>query len=324
MKQILILITGCLVLLTAGASAQEVIITGFPEGKAGSLGTEFFAPYQGDLQAVADTLDTYPLAVAVVLGGADGEKFGTDHDAKNPGIALGRAHMLRRHLIYDFGVDSNRIVIQSTDIHEAGEQYRFASVRVVREIADLEQNLLDRIEALENRPPVEKHFTETQMITDTTEHPGYLGLQLGAGITTTPFGGVPIVTGAISWRRTIYIEAIFGHTFWNNDYTADTLTFDSKKRVAGVQLIWFPNEDLPVGAVGGWFRSEQLADDYHQYVRLSEGPMIGLRVVPLDFLNLTATYNPSKHRSFENLAADSENDQFMLSATVFFELGGAR
>jgi len=308
--------------LGATAGAQEVVIPGFPEAVGGSIGEEFFQPYYADLQALADTLAQYPLMLAVVTGGADGLEYREHHDAKNPGLAIGRAHVLRNLLVDKFKIDPHRIIIQSVDGLAAGEAHRFASVRVVRELSDLG----GRVSALEERPPVEKHFTET-----VREVPGeapalddFLGLQFGAGVSTSPFGGLPIVTGALSWKRTVYLEGVFGYTLWNSEFQFEDQLLKTKRRLAGGQVVVFPLKNIPVGAVGGWMRFEEISEYYYKYVRLSEGPMVGVRAVPFDHLAITGAYNPARHRITEDLKSMAKNGQFMLTLTAFVEIGGAR
>jgi hypothetical protein len=308
-----------LLLLIAGASySQEVVITGFPVGVAGSVEEDFFQPYYPELQAVADTLNKYPSARAIITGGADGYRYRQNSDAKNPGVALGRAHTLRLLLIHEFGVDSSKINIQTKEVRVRGEQYRFASVRISWELSALEA----RIDSVANRPPIERHFTEVKEVADDPVET--FGLQFGAGVSTSPFGGIPIVTGAITWQRTIFVEAVLGHTFWNSEFGFEGVDLDTWKRMAGAQVIVYPWEEVPLGFVGGWMRIEDVSRDYHKYVRLSEGPMVGLRVTPLEFLSVTGVYNPSKHREVGELLADSKNGRFLLSVTAHLTFGGEK
>jgi hypothetical protein len=99
MKQYLILTLISLAFLTGPVLSQEVVITDFPLGVGGSVDPDVFKPYYAQLKAISDTLRMYPLARAIVAGGADGEEYRENNDAKNPGLALGRAYILRNLLI---------------------------------------------------------------------------------------------------------------------------------------------------------------------------------------------------------------------------------
>jgi len=150
----ILLVAGCLALLPGVTWSQEVVVSGFPIGVGGSVSRDFFRPYYPELQAMADTLRKYPLVRAVITGGADGEHYRQNHDAKNPALALGRAHALRNLLIYEFNV------IRSEDVKTKGARYRYASVHIAREVSDLDA----RLDTVENRPPVEKHIIEVKEI----------------------------------------------------------------------------------------------------------------------------------------------------------------
>ncbi len=86
----------------------------------------------------------------------------------------------------------------------------------------------------------------------------------------------------------------------------------------------FPYEDIPVGAVGGWVRVEEISQDYYEYVKLSEGLVLGLRGMPLEWLSITAAWNPSKQRVVDDLKSDSKNGQFMIFAQAHILFGGQR
>jgi hypothetical protein len=318
MMKSIVLALGCLTLLTAVTLPQEVVISGFPVGVGGSIDRDFFKPYYAELKALSDTLQKYPLVCAVITGGADGESYRQNNDAKNPGLALGRAHVLRALMIDEFKVDSTRLLIQSEDVAEKGDRFRYVSVRIAWEIADLES----RLDAVEKRPPVEKHFTEVKEITgDIKEN---LGLQLGGGISSSPFGGIPVIVGAVTWKRVVYIEGIAGHTFWNNTFRINDTELDTKRRLIGGHMIVYPSHRLPIGIVGGWIRVEEISQEYYEYVRLSEGPVLGLRASAFDFLSLTAAYNPSKHRAVPEERSTSENGQFLVFLTAYAAIGGTR
>jgi len=309
--------------LGMAASSQEVVIPDFPLGVAGSIESGFFEPYKAQLQAVADTLRTYPKSKAIIVGGADGEQYRQNNDALNPGLALGRALILRNLLVNEFKVDSSQIVIWTEDSRVFGPEHRYASVRVDRELADIDY----RLTALENRPPVEKVVTEIREPQDSIVHTDVienLGLQFAVGISSSSFGPVPLGSIDIFWKKSIYVEGLFGHTFWNEDYNYSGTNLDIKRRIIGGRVIIYPDPDLPVGIVGGWVRSEEIAQPYYQYVRLSEGVDIGLRAELFDCLQITGTYNPSKRRIVGTTISEFNDDQFMISAMVFKALGGSK
>jgi len=315
------IILGCVLLLSGVVWPQEVVISDFPLGLAGSVGQDLIKPYYSELKALVDTLNKYPLARAIVSGGADGEQYRENNDAHNPAVALGRAHVLRGVLITEFKVDSSRIIVQSEDVTAKGGRHRYASVRVDRDLSDLET----RVDALESRPPVEKHFTEQTIVRET---PGGFakdfGLQFGVGVSSSPYGGIPMVAGAATWKRMIFAEAIAGHTFWNGTFRFRGVDLDTKRRFIGGRVIVYPFTRIPVGLVGGWIRIEEVSQEYYKYVKLSEGPMLGLRVTPLEFLSITGTYNPSKRRVADGIRSSSANGQFLVSIMAHLAVGGAK
>ncbi len=304
--------------------SQEVVIEDFPLGVAGSIDPDFFTPYKSQLQAVADTLRAYPKAKAVIVGGADGEQFRENHDALNPGLALGRALILRNLLVNDFKVDSSQIVIWAEDALAFGPKHRFASVRIDRELSDIHRRLAD----LENRPPVEKTITEIHDVPrDSVVHTEVienLGLQFAAGLSSSPYGVLPTGSFAIFWKKSFYVEAIVGHTLWKSDFDFNGTKLDTKRRMLGGQVVVYPDPNFPVGIVGGWMRTEEISQLFYEYVKLSEGLMLGLRSEPLDFLQITGTYNPSKRRVAGVATSELKDDQFMISVMAFKAFGGGK
>lgn len=313
-----------LMILILTASSQEVVIPSFPLGVAGSIEPDFFKQYQSQLQAVADTLIAYPKAKAIIIGGADGIPYWQNHDALNPGLALGRALVLRNILVNEFKVDSSQVVIWTEDSKEYGPEHRFTSVRVDRELADIDRRLTE----LENRPPVERVVSEVSgvprdsvMHTEVIEN---LGLQFAVGISSSAYGPIPAGSIVIFWKKSIYVEGLFGHTFWNEDYNFGGTILDIKRRIIGGQVIVYPDPDVPVGIVGGWIRSEEIAQRFYEYVRLSEGLTLGLRAELLDFVQITGTYNPSKRKIVGIIPTELKDDQFMISVMAFKAFGGGK
>jgi hypothetical protein len=304
--------------LYAMTQAQEVIITEFPLGVGSDIDPGFFEPYQNQLRALADTLLEYPWGFAVVTGGADGIRFNENHDAKNPGLAVGRAQALRNLLVDEFEISPDRIMIQANYSEVKGGPYRYAAVRVVRQLSDMEA----RIDSLEKRPPVETRTTEVREIyRSMTEN---MGLQLGTGLSTSPFGGVPIITGGITWKQFVFVEGIVGHTFWDNSYRFENNELATRRRMAGGLATVYPISKIPVGITGGWIRVEEISQRYNEYVRMSEGPVIGLRITPLDYLSITAVQNTAKHNIIGDIQSRLKNGQFILFATVHVLFGGGK
>jgi hypothetical protein len=300
------------------APAQEVVVTGFPPGIGSDVDTVFFEAYYPQLQALSDTLSNHPLAQAVVTGGADGARYHQNHDSQNPGLAIGRAHALRNLLVSKFDVDSSRIVIQSSNVKSRGGPYRYASVRITWELAHLDAQL----DTLSQRPPVENRVTEVKEIF--MNPPENMGLQLGAGYSASPFGGIPIISGAVTWKRFIFIEGVLGHTFWDNSFRFDGSDLDTRRRMAGGLATIYPLSNIPVGVTGGWLRIEEISQRYNQYVKMSEGPVIGLRVTPFDFLSITAVQNTAKHNLAGDIKSRLKNGQFLFFATVHLVFGGGK
>jgi hypothetical protein len=318
-----ILLIGLVTLLTCSAGAQEVVLDNFPAGVSRDVGKSFFDAYKTDLQVIADTLSKYPKALAIVTGGADGLQFRKYNDALNPGLALGRAHALRSYLIDELGIDSVQILVQSADYDASGGQNRYASVRISMVWLN-DENVAVVAEPIQEEtvepippPPPETTFVKTDMM----EH---FGLQLGGGLSTTPFGVTPIVHGALTWKRQVYIEGIFGHTMWADDFNFGGTMLDTKNRISGTMVSVFPFTDLPVGVIAGWVRIEEISEDYFKYVRLSEGPMIGLKATPLENLSVVGAYHPADERDANQVFSFSDNDQFLFYATLHVNFGGAK
>ncbi len=320
MTKFLLLIICSLMLMMSIGFTQEVIIDGFPKGIGESVDQEFFKKYLPQLKAISDSLHKYPQVNVIITGSADGEQYRMDHDAKNPGLALGRAHTLRDLLVNQFNVDRSQIIINSEEHKSIGDQYRYASVRMAWqwEIVSMKA----RLDTLESRAPVEKHFTEVKEVTQVFSED--YGIQLSAGVSTSPFGGIPVVATAVTWKKILFFEIMGGHTIWNSSYTFENSKLDSRKRMLGGSLIVFPFENHRVGFVGGWIRVEQIAQEYYDYVRLSEGPVFGVKVPIKDYIAITGLYNPSKHRVAGNDLSISKNGQFMLNLTIYKIFGGTK
>jgi hypothetical protein len=309
--------------LSAIGATQEVVIPDFPLGIGGSIEPGIFDQYKSQLQTIADTLKAYPKARAIVIGGADGVPYNKNHDALNPGLALGRALILRNLLVNEFNVDSLQIVIWADEATQYGSEHRYASVRVDREMADIDRRLTE----LENRPPIEKVTEVISAPRDSVIHTEVmenLGLQFAAGISSSAYGPVPLGSIAIFWKKKIYAEGIFGHTFWNEDYNFGSTVLDIKRRTIGGYIVVYPDSDVPIGIVGGWVRTEEIAQPFYEYVRLSEGIALGLRAELLDVLQITGTYNPSKRRIVGITNSDLKDDQFMISVMAFKAFGGGK
>lgn len=300
--------------------SQEVIVTGFPAGVGGSVDPSFFESYYPELRSLADTLAKYPMAWAIVTGGADGARFRYGNDAKNPGLALGRAHTLRRLLIKEFKVDPAQIRVQSQSDRSRGEQYRFAKVRVELDLLTMDaiRAMQARMNDLENRPAVERVKTEvTNIFSD------HMGIQIGAGVSSSPFGGIPIISGGINWKQTLIIEGVVGHTFWNNSFRFEGNDLDTKRRLVGGTVTFYPFDKKRIGFMAGWLHIEELSQRFVEYVRMSEGPLIGIRVLPHEFISITGAYNPSRQRVAGSRISHADNDHFFISISARKLFGGA-
>lgn len=308
--------------MPALTSAQKVVVSGFPIGVAGSVEDSFFEPYYPQLQMIADTLQAYPLLQAVVIGGADGERFNLNNDSKNPGLALGRAHALRSLLLGRFGVDSSKILIQTEDTRGKGEQYRHATVRIIWQMSEFKA----RLDQLASREPIIQqpitHVTEVREVTrDLAEN---MGLQLSSGLSSSPFGAIPIVSGAVVWEDRIYIEALFGHTLWDGSFTFLTEKLETRRRMAAGLVTYFPFEATRIGFLVGWLRVEEIAQRYYEYVQMSEGPMFGATYYPYKFASITAVYNPARQRIVGDPVREERIHELMISASFHVQFGGTK
>lgn len=331
MAKYIVILVGCLALAAAATTVEEVVIPDFPLGVAGSVDLKIFEPYLPQIEAIADSLKHNPIARAVVTGGADGQRYRQSHDAKNPSLALGRAHILRSLLMDNYGVDSTQILIRTEEVKEIGPEYRYVSLRLEPELgkeeADMKLMLNDlaaRLDTLESRPPIEKHFTEVKEVPVVEEEESDLGILFGAGLSTSPFGGLPVVTTAFTYKRIVQVEGIVGHTWWSNNFTFQNVEYSTRRRQIGGHAIIYAFEDLPLGFVGGWLRTEEVAQSPYEYAKLSEGLVLGARYNLLHNLAVTAAYNPSRERIVTEPESTSETGQFLIYLTAQMGIGGAR
>jgi hypothetical protein len=311
----LLLLLGCLILTGGYVSAQEVVITDFPIGVGGSVDPALFKPYQSRLQTVADALRENPKALAIITGSADAEQYRENNDAKNPGLALGRAHALRLWMMQNFSLDTTRLLVQSQDAKQSGPQFRFASIRIVIPPKEV-------IIKTEPAPVIQPQAVTP--VAEPVKFVEHFGLQLGGGVSSSPFGGIPIVSGAITWKQKIYVEGVVGHTLWNGEFKFDGVNLDTKRRLAGCNLIVYPFERTRVGFLLGWTRIEDISRDYYEYVRLSEGALIGVRGEPLKWLSISGAWYPSTERTAGIEKADAKDGLFLFSITAHKLFGGAR
>ena len=320
----------CLILIPGILMAQEVKISGFPVDVGTNIEQEFYKPYYESLQKVADTLKKYPQSTAIITGSADGENYRQFHDTKNAAIALSRAHSLRIFMTQEFSILPTQFVISTEEIRVKSPENRYVSVRVVRETIDLDDRMTgelaaigQRLKALENKPPIEKHFTEIQKESAPAIIENF-GVGVHGGVSTSPFGGIPIVGGSVNWQRKVFLEATVGHTFWNNQFLYEELNLETKRRLFGGHFTYYLGDDNKFGIVAGWMRIEEISQKYYEYIKLSEGPMFGLKFTPYKSLALNLSYNPSKHRTFGTDESHSKNGQFLLSLTIFDLFGGEK
>lgn len=325
-KKVLILI-GLIGLVSVPVSSQELILPGFPVGIGIDVDLSFFSQYDVQLRAVADSLGKYPKSLAIVTGGADGNRYPRYNDALNPSLALGRAQALRNILVNKYNVDSTQILVQATDAKGKGEQYRYASIRIIHGTDEIE----GRLHSLEQKEPLQGRFAAIdEKIYELQQRPEPrlliedLALHLGAGLSTSAFGPIPIVSGAVSWKRYVYIEGVLGHTFWNSTFNFNGTDLDTRKRLAGGQVIVFPFKETTIGFLAGWVRVEEISQDFYKYVELSEGPVFGVRVLPTENFTVTAAYNPSKQLEAGVPLSEADNELFKLSVTYFLTIGGTK
>jgi len=308
-------------LLAVTAVGQEVKMPDFPKGVGRSVGISFFEPYFPQLEAIANTLKADSAAMAVITGKADGVKYPRHNDAMNPGLALGRAQALADLMLDRFGVDSVQIQIQAQTVEQQGPQFRAVSIRVQKPAPPPPPTVIEKVQPVIEQP--EPPPPEPVYIVDSVKvvSPDNFRLHVGAGMTTSPFGGMPFVSGAVSWNRQVYIEGAFGHAFWSRDFELNNQVLGTKDRMIAGMAIVYPFTDIPVGAVAGWVRIEEISNDFHEYTQLSEGLMIGVRAMPIQYASLTAMYNPSKHRNAEVDISDAKNGQILLQLAVHLTFG---
>jgi hypothetical protein len=310
-------VIGTLTLIAASAQAQEVVITDFPLGVGGDIAPDFFEPYYPQLQTVVDTLAAYPLARAVIVGSADGYRYDRDHDAKNPGLSVGRAHALRNLLLDVFGADSSQLVVQSVDVPWEGGRYRSVIVTIDRDLAGLDE----RLGVMLAPARVDTHTIEVHEVTRVESG---MGLRLAAGASSSPYGVIPIVSAAVHWRQTIIFEAVAGHQLWTDGYMYGTDNLAVWSRTMSLDIIYYPWETRPIGFIGGWTRFEEMSKDYHEYTQLSEGPVLGVTVMPWHWAQIAGMWQPSRNRDISDPESEAKHDQFVLRLTVHTDLGGAR
>ena len=94
--------------------------------------------------------------------------------------------------------------------------------------------------------------------------------------------------------------------------------------MAGSNFIVYPFKNLRAGFLAGWVRIEEISQDYYQFVRKSEGLLLGMRAEPLSFLSVTGAYYPSAERTAGIPRAETKNNLFLISVTAHKTFGGAK
>jgi hypothetical protein len=300
------------------AQSQELVITGFPPGVGGDVDSSFFQPYYPRIQEIADTLQKYPSSLAIITGSADGIPYAKNDDSQNPGLALGRAHKLRDLMINNFHTDSDQIITQSSETKDKGDLFRSVSVRINWDFVHIES----KIDTLAQRPTGQEKIIEIHEVEKSIYDA--MGLYLGAGYSSSPFGGMPIIAGGITYGRIIYIEGIFGHTFWRNSFTYEGTDLSTIRRLAGGLALYYPVSDIPVGVAAGWIHTEEISRRFNEYVKMSEGPAAGIRITPVEYLSVTGLYNPSKHNISGKEKSEVKNNQFIFSMNFHLIFGGGK
>lgn len=299
------------------AVAEEIVIRGFPLGVGENLDDQFLAPYYSQLAALAESLRIDPLAELVVRGSRDDSRYRNDHDAKNAGLSVGRADLVEKYLVQNFGADSNRISIETQLEKGHGDRYRYVSIRLVRRFG----SLLARIDTLERQINSlgQQPLAERPQPARKPEVNDFV-IEMTAGISTTPFGAVPTGTGAFVYRRWLYIQGILGHTWWDSRSNFSGRRLYTWHRLAGGMIIAYPSFSRPVGLAAGWLRHEDISQSYYRYVRMTEGPIFGARVSPFKRILVGLYYNPMKRVIGTDRAKISAN-QFLVS--VSYQLIGS-
>ena len=90
---------------------------------------------------------------------------------------------------------------------------------------------------------------------------------------------IPILSAAVNWKSTVLLEAVAGHQFWTDGYMYGTENLAVWSRTIALDLIYYPWETTPIGFIGGWSRVEEMSKDYHEYVQISEGPVLGVTAI---------------------------------------------
>ena len=234
---------------------------------------------------------------------------------------------MRNILVGQYNVDSTQILVQSADAKNKGEQYRYVSIRIIHGTAEIES----RLHLLEQKEPLDSRFAElNEKITELQQKPeprlliDDLTLHFSGGLSTSPFGPIPIVGAAVSWKKFAFIEGVLGHTFWNSDFDFAGVNLDTRKRMAGGHAIVYPFKNKRIGLLGGWYRFEEISQTFYKYVKLSEGPVFGLRGLATENISITAAYNPSKQLEAGFPLSNTDNDLFLLSLTYFLTIGGEK
>ena len=322
-----IVLIGLIGMVSVPVSSQELTLPGFPLGIGLDVDQSFFSQYDIQLRAVADSLGKYPKSLAIITGGTDGNRYPRYNDALNPSLALGRAQALRNVLVGQYNVDSTQILVQSADAKHKGEVYRYVSIRIIHGQVEIES----RLHVLEQKEPLDGRLAElSEKITALEQKPeprlliDDLNLHFSGGLSTSPFGPIPIVGGAVSWKKFAFIEGVLGHTFWNSDFDFAGVNLDTRKRMAGGQAVIYPFKNKRIGLLGGWYRFEEISQTFYKYVKLSEGPVFGLRGLATENISITAAYNPSKQLEAGFPLSDTDNDLFLLSLTYFLTIGGGK
>jgi hypothetical protein len=301
------------------SGVNEVVIRGFPLGAGESLDAGFFAPYDAQLSAMVDSLKADPLAEIVVRGSRDAVRFRTDHDAKNAGLSLGRADVVEKYLVQRLDADSNRIFIETIKEDGQGESYRYISVRLIHRF----QSLMARIDSLEQQlASLRDHPVALHQVPPPAPEPKDLVIEMTAGLSASPFGPIPVATGAFVYREWLYIQGLLGHTWWDSRSNFAGARLYTWHRVAGGMIIAYPHFTGPVGLAAGWLRHEDISQSFYRYVRMTEGPIFGARVSPYKRIQLGLYYHPLK-RVYGTDRAKIHSDQFLLSVTYQL-IGGGR
>lgn len=266
-------------------SAKKLTISGFPPDTAQAKAFEIFSQHNAEITAFAKELKENPNIKAVITGFADALPYRQSHDAKNTAIALARAEALQAYLLEYHGIPRER---SSTEVRinegVVGAAYRMVTLHFVAFAVPQP--------ALPPTQPPAPPRVDTVVSIVRTSNAAHIGLHVGAGLRSTAFGILPILTPAVSYKQRFSIEAQFGYQLADDTWD----TFSTRGRTASGHLAWniFGHTNAPwLALVAGYVRTERVNTATGMRLEKREGPEFGLRgTIPLSaYWNVIAQAN---------------------------------